>query len=746
MAAANGGTSTPASGRHRAPRRHLVAALLVGLLLATLSPGSGGPGRSALAQTPGGDRASNAEPLRLIVARFTGVVGPGSVPSGASAPQDVFLRLLVEHAGDDTVEDVEVVVETFGRATSRGSLQLALDDGVVTGPRTVESHPVRDGSVEPGDVAAVDVFLPVSQVVQGARSGVYPIQVTLTRGTTVLDRFVTAVVHLEEPALNPLDAVVVWPIDAAPWTTPDADRTTFDSELAPGGRIDDLVRGLEAAPSSGVVAAVTPHLLDALVRRADGLPEVDGGAATASDDAETTDRAAVQAADLLARIRSVLADLPNAPVAGPYASADLDALVDAGPQMIGIAGELASDGPRRVTGLTGRATQPGTVLPRVALSPRSLDVLAGEHLLLSYEDVAGPDLELGTDLPYPVQRLRAPSGRILTASIADPHVSGQVAQPRLDHGTPLAVQRVLAETALIHFEAPGVADRPLLVLPPPDWDPGARFARDLAQALSRSPWLRLSPGDSHARTVVGDLREAVLPEQAPHLPTDLVREVGTTLTAVAAIAASRPEGAATIDGRSVADLDDQLRRSTSSWFIARPDIPRQMIDDVAATVERSYGTIQVPTGDSVTLLSEQGKIPVTLRRESGDAIDVEVEVRSRGALTWPQGPVQQRRLVPGATQTLSFDVIARSRGDIPVEVIVRDVAGARILADATIRVRSTFVSRPALIATATVVVLLLLLGRWRRRPSRRPPDDDPAATPAADLSVLPGGGDPPGRA
>jgi hypothetical protein len=677
----------------------------------------------------------------LRVARMTTLTGAGSVTGDATAPEQIFLRVLVEHVGPADLVDAQLVIESYGRLTTRSLLRQTLDDGEVGWPRSVTRQGLRDGTLNSGDVAALDVYLDVSDVVVRGRSGVYPIQLSLTRGTEVLDRVVTAVVHLEEKLVNPLRTVAVWPIDRAPMLTPSTSTDDFDAEIAPGGRIDDLVAALESRPNSPFVLAVSPHLLAELSRRAsaDGQSADDGDddeqeADDHEQESDAQDAGAIAAARTLARIQALLASLPLEPVTGAYAEADLGVLAEAGPVLAEIGSEMAVEGARRLESLGGRTPDSSTFLITSPLTRRALDVVPGDHLLLPWSSAASRVPEPGEEVAATLRELRSASGRILTASVADPWIGAALEGIDDAHGTVLAVQRIIAETALLNFESPGIADRPLLILPPRDWDPGGRVARDLVPALAAAPWLDLVAPSRHAQLAT-DADPTVLSSQLARVPGDVVAGVGQNVASLGNLAASLPPGVSVVGGREVADLDDQLRRATSHWFASSPGTAQGLVDDVQSTIEAAYGGISIPAAQNVLMAGKDGEIPITISRPTGDPLVVVVEVRSGAALVWPNGTSEVRTLTAGTTQTLSFAVLARARGDISVDVIVRDLSGARILAESTIRVRSTFISRPALAIVGGVLLLLLVIGRLRKRPGA---GADPDAEP-------PGEGGPDGR-
>jgi hypothetical protein len=143
------------------------------------------------------------------------------------------------------------------------------------------------------------------------------------------------------------------------------------------------------------------------------------------------------------------------------------------------------------------------------------------------------------------------------------------------------------------------------------------------------------------------------------------------------------------------------------------------VHDVRRVLDRSFGTVAIDQ-TRITLTSDTGSIPVTLERTDGPPVTVVVEVASPGRLAWPEG----RRstplvLEPGARQTVTFATEARSTGTFPVTVRVTDPTGRHDLASTTLSVRSTALSRPALVATGAIVLVLLAIGLVRRGTPRR---------------------------
>ena len=130
---------------------------------------------------------------------------------------------------------------------------------------------------------------------------------------------------------------------------------------------------------------------------------------------------------------------------------------------------------------------------------------------------------------------------------------------------------------------------------------------------------------------------------------------------------------------------------------------------VRRVMDSAFGTVEVAEGARITLTSDTGTVPVTLQRTSGGAVEVLVEMDSAGRLLWDDEARSQLVTLPAnGSRTVSFSTRAVSRGTFPVTVSVYDPTRTRRLDAATISVRSTTISRTALIAIGTVVVGLLL--------------------------------------
>lgn len=679
------------------------ALILVMATVAALATPLGRAAPAALAQ----DSTS-----RLLLAHFTPVIGPGTAAEPGQAVRSLTLRVLLSHDDPTSLSDVDLVVETFGRLTSRSLLHQALDGGLRTA-RVIERVPLVVDELGPGEVAGAEVIIAADRVAVRGQGGVYPVQISAVKGTTVIDQIITAAIHLDEVPANPLRTVMVWPITTAPSHRLDG---TFDpvtlADLQPGGRLGAMLAALEASGARGMVAEVAPHLLEGLQATVAATP---GDAAPTSDD----ERDASRAAAVLERLRAMVATAPLPPITGPLGDADLSGLMTDPDALAELAGGLAAGGRDGLERLTGRAPEATTFLATARLTAAALDLLPGQHLLVPYDHLDEPDPHLEPDLPWPTRTIRGASGRELVVTVADPHVAQRLDTPELSHGSVAAVQQVLVETAMIFFESPGIPDRPLLILPPQDWDPGEGLARALTTQLPASSWLRLVGAGELAGEPA--LPRAQVATGAPATQPEVVADIAATLGRLSTARTALVDGNATIGGQTTTGLLDAVGRASSVALADRPQAARDLLAEVDARVEAAYGTIEVPSESGITLTAEEVPIPVTVRRIGGEPLEVEIELVSGGSLDFPGGSVQRLVLGPDSVQTVSFLARSRSRGTLPVTVIVRTAAGEREFARASLTVNSQVVSRPALIAVAAVVVLLLMLGRRRRRPPQ-PPD------------------------
>jgi hypothetical protein len=670
---------------------------------------------AAALPAPAGAQPTPDPSGRLVVTSLRGVVGPATDPNpddDQPAPEDLEVRVLVENDGAEDLTDLSLIVEIHRGVDARSLLAAALDrDEASTPLRTAVTFDVREGgTVRPGDIAGVDVRVPADRAGWSGTNGVFPVALTLMRGSTVLDRTVTAVVHMTDPVDNPLETTVVWPLEALTTRTPEGTYPeALPDDLTPGGRLDRLLLAAERNIQAPILLAPDIATVEELIDRADGFSTVAG------ETVEADDGPARQAANLLRRIRTLVAETAVEPVAGAYANADVAALATGPEGVAELAGRAVELERTRMQTLLGRAPDLSAFLAAGPLTPAALDVLPADRVLVTADQLL-PDAELEVIPGIPPSRvlLRSAEGGVFEALVADPVLTRLLEDPPNQHGHVLIRQRFVAETALLYQGAPAVAGRTLLALPSEGWTPAAGTAEPLLSGLLDAPWLAFTG----ARSDGSSPPTGALATSAVSLPAAVAAQLVSTRRLVTALRSALASVDTPVMNRAISELEDDLLRAlTPASLAGGGGRAVERIQGVRRVVEAAFGSVRIAPSARITLTSDTGDIPVTLQRTAGGPIEVMVEVESAGRLVWDEA-AQVKARVPlperGVT-TVSFTTRAVSRGTFPVTVSVWDPTRTHLLDTATLSVRSTAISRPALIVTGGVVALLLLSGARRRR-------------------------------
>jgi hypothetical protein len=732
--------SRPDGRRRRARRLALVLALA---LVVVVVPA----GAQELDVTTAQDLdapAAGADPgappaVRLTVTSLTGILGPGTVPvdpfeepddveppTPPPSADDLEVRVVVENLDADPVDGLRLVIEVHPAVASRTALRAALEDGPLGGPTHVHDLPLgTDGTLGPQESTVASDAFTGATMDWPATAGVHPVRFALVRGTTVLATVTSAVVWLPEAPADPTPFTLLLRFDEAPWrTSGGAYPEGVDRSIEVGGRLDTLLRALERHPDAGVTLSPAAHLVEDLVDRADGfvaLERLESGNLESREEPPTGPAAAL-AATTLERLRAVAAALPYEPVSGPYAAADLTALQAGEAPLPDLAAQAAVDGRRRAQRALGRSVDAATTVLSDPVEPAVLDLLPGEVVVLPYAATARPDPALEPALAPTVAPLVGPTGRRLLAVVGDPYLDDLLTDPDAAAGPVLAAQRVLAETAMVHLAAPGSSERAIAAIPAADWRPDPRFLDVLLTGVVQAPWLQPLPPSQLALTATtGTVPLELRGPGRARFPAELGSALAAAARDLDAAHNALPPERRLIDGREPAELRDQLLRATSGWLSnGAVGEAESLVRDVQRAVDASFGDVEV-AASSVTLTSDAGPVPITVRRTRGGPLVVQVEILSQGRLRFPEGRTSEPILLEeDGTETVAFPVTAVTTGSFPLTVRVTDPTGGRELARTVVPVRSTAVSGPALAGIGLVVLALLLVGA-RRRPGRPPP-------------------------
>lgn len=678
-----------------------------GLLLLLLASGT------APAQQPAGPD------VRLVLTHLSGVVGDGA-PGDDGA--DLELRALVENRGGTPVSDLTLLVEVFDAASSRSVLHHAVDDGNPSGFLEGESVAIRAGAaIDPGEVVAVAPRIPADRIGWHQETGVHPIRISVLQGRTALDEIETAVVVLAEEPDTALNTVLGWPLDAPPWRNPDG---SFPREAPPdireGGRLERLVAAI-AGEDAAVQPLVAAHVVEDLAAMADGYRLPGGQRLDADADGPQA------AAALLERLRAAVADAGGQPVAGPYADADIGALLGAGLRTEAL--QELTEGHRRLEEVLRGRPLPDALWATTQVTPEALrDVLAPSRirtLVLDWGQFAASDDGMPQATPDAVQVLRT-SGIQVAAVTGDPWTRRLLEDLADPHRRVAAVQRVVAETAMVYLEYPFDAGRGLVLLPPPAWDPDPRAAADLVAAVGGAPWLRLTAVDDLVATHEPRRGPAALRDASgAALPPDFAGDLTEARQGLVALQAALPGDVAGTADRTWEELEQTLMRAPSTWWLERSVLAAQEhVAAVTDVVAQGFGPVSLPTDARITLTDTEGVIPVTVARTEGPPLRVEVVLDAPPRLEFPDGGSRGVVLEAGSSRTISFPAVAHASGRIPVSVRVVSAGAADVppveLAEATLVVQSTALSGTALGVLGGVLAVLFAWWLYRRVRPRRP--------------------------
>lgn len=331
--------------------RFLLAALAAVMVFAIL------PVSQATAQTD--------SPARFDVTKITpNVVGPES-------PREVVVSGTLTNTGDEAITDLEGRIEAGNPATSEPQVERYMREG----PPSSSGPGFTDlpGRVQPGQRLPIQVRVPLDAL-QINQPGVYPLLVNINgsadgRQRIADEQFLLPVTGLPGtppgPPAAPTPTSMIVPIVGQPRMEREAlpqgravlvdDR--LSTELAPGGRLYELVQGIiDGTPpgsslGNSLCFAIDPDLV--ITAKA-----MQGGYQVRRPDGSLVEGIGRNAADLwLTKLREAVSG--RCVIALPYADADLAALSRAGlPDLV----RGALDGADLLAAKDGLNTEPRDVL------------------------------------------------------------------------------------------------------------------------------------------------------------------------------------------------------------------------------------------------------------------------------------------------------------------------------------------------------------------------------------------------
>ena len=142
---------------------------------------------------------------------------------------------------------------------------------------------------------------------------------------------------------------------------------------------------------------------------------------------------------------------------------------------------------------------------------------------------------------------------------------------------------------------------------------------------------------------------------------------------------------------------------------------------IDATINRRIAAIQSPPKQSVTLTSNEGVIPFTVRNLLRQPVNVTLELEGTSRLEFPGGERRTKAIVEPGTNQIRLRVHTRSPGVSPVTVRVTSPDGGLLVTTSRVTVRSTAVSGIGYVLSVGAALFLLVwwFRHWRRARSEK---------------------------
>ncbi len=487
------------------------------------------------------------------------------------------------------------------------------------------------------------------------------------------------------------------------------DAKALTEQTTGGGRLDSV---LEAAAVPGATMALDPSVLTA-------GPADDSGSApsptTGSGDS-TTD----PVEEWRERVRGVAAD--HDVLMLPYGDPDLAALAHAGRREIArLSEELGRSTTQRLLGENARTDI--AWVPGGDVDPATLALLVdlGRRAVV-LDDTAQPPIDPPRDTVGAHTTVEGASTPV-DGLVDDGPLSAALAQVGADRDPDAGVRgvaRLVAETAAIALERPG-AERHLLVTAPRDWNPDPEQGVAAVTALTTSPWVEAGTLQQLLDTPVGGEERAAVdltPEQrAAELPAGALADVGATLEGISEIAVALDDPTQRVESAqtgSVALASASWRADLDGW--------RDAVDAYRARLTSLHGAVHVVPGSTVTQVSRNVELPVTVENTLDQPVTVVVDVQPESNRLVVTRQITATLPAQDLT-TVRVPVRGVGNGDTSVRIQLLTEDGVslgepvrtRVLVRADWETRGTF----TLAGVAALVLIVGLVRTFRRGPRRR---------------------------
>lgn len=544
-------------------------------------------------------------------------------------------------------------------------------------------------------------------------SGVYPVRVQLvdTSSDTAVGEIVTHLVYTNaSSSTKKLRFAAVVPVATAVAPAANPSRTTLTKN--PLAALD-RPSAASARALDGVIGAVVNNATVPITIAAS--PQAVQALSSSNHQAGPT----------------ALAELATTPavhqfLAAPYAPINASDLVNAG-----LGTELTNQvkrGTQMLTseGLNRSATGPapsttgasGPWVTNDGLDSNTLTQLrdAGyQQLVLPKSDVTFSPMNGSAAEPFIID---TPHGSTMTAVTSNADLAARF---NADPGNPvLAAHQLLAELAQIYYEAPNsTLPRAVVAVAPTGWAPNATFVQVLLASLNGSPIVQAVTLAGLFATFTSprpcrDGCRLIVSAGSGGLPAAAVRNQRAHIDA---FNSSLPASAHLL----TQELDNLVLSSESE--LLRSAQQRAVLHNAGLALDAQLAQLGVAAGQTITLTSRNGRIPVTVLSTSPYPITGVLTLTS-GKLLFANGKTQlsQPTTLSHSTNVTYTSVQARVLGEFKVDVTLRAPTGGLVLAEGVVSVRSTTTSIVGVLLSLGAVGVLLLW--WirtvvRRRSGRR---------------------------
>jgi hypothetical protein len=523
--------------------------------------------------------------------------------------------------------------------------------------------------------------------------------------------------------------------------TPVFEDETLAAELAPGGRLEQLVSLGSALPVTWVIDPDLLATVDAMTKNY----RVKNGTTTVAGKNQALAKRWLSSVEAAVKDRKV--------VALPFADPDLASLAHRGKSVSGSLSHLQS-----ATAVAETTVE--TIIhvkPSVdfawpvdgAIDSSIVDVAtsAGAHKVIARSD------SLRDDLSYTPNSAR-PIGGGTTAVVADARLSTAFQGDMIHTGdSTLAVQEFLAQTLALTLQSPN-KQRSIVVAP--QRMPTASQAQSMARALhalDAQRWTQpldliaaadAKPDAKATTKVPGSARysDALSKQELPVQAFHDIRVTQNTLDNFKVIL--------TAQDRVVTPFGRSIDREMSTSWRGNPVSAQQYRDDVRSYLQSLAEEVQLIEKSQVTLSGRSATIPVTVQNKLLQGIDnlvlrLSSDNSTRLSLDGDKGAAEQPIKVEGGhSQSVKFAAAANANGPVLMTAQLYTEDGNRYGAEMKFTVKVSEITPTVMLVIAGGVLLLVLAGvrmysQRKRAAARQQELEGTEVSDGADVSEGPDG-------